>query len=125
MTFLWETFVKNFNALSQNISIDKDKRLTNIDKALTIKSEDNYCEYLYFSTTNFAEIDYETYNAQAVILNQGYSLTYTCYPAIYLLASTFGVPLTDDEGTLLANAEVIINTYKPTLPRFSLPELVD
>lgn len=113
------TFVKNFNALSQNISIDKDKRLTNIDKNLTIKSEDNYCEYLYFSTTNFAEIDYELYNAQAVILNQGYNSYYDCYPATYLLASTFGVPLTDDEGNLILDAELIINEYKPTIAIFS------
>ena len=45
-------FSKNFNALSTNVRIDDEKRLTNISNELTIKCEDDYCEYLYFAQTN-------------------------------------------------------------------------
>jgi len=43
-------FVKNFNALSQRIKLLQEKRLSNVSQELTIKSEDNYIEYVYFTT---------------------------------------------------------------------------
>lgn len=45
-------FTKNFNALASRVQINKEKRMTNISNELTIKSEDDYCEYVYLSTTN-------------------------------------------------------------------------
>lgn len=43
------TFIKNFNALAQNVKLDNQKRLSNISSELTQKCTDNYCEYLYFA----------------------------------------------------------------------------
>ncbi len=42
-------YTKNFNKLSQFIAIDQKKRFNEIDSSLTLRSEDVYKEYLYFS----------------------------------------------------------------------------
>ena len=42
-------YTKNFNKLSQFISIDQKKRFNEVDNSLTLRSEDVYKEYLYFS----------------------------------------------------------------------------
>jgi len=44
-------FIKNYNALSQRIQVDRQKRLSQISNELTVLSEDNYCEYAYLSST--------------------------------------------------------------------------
>lgn len=44
------SFVKNFNALSQRINLLQEKRMSNISSELTLKSEDNYIEYVYYSS---------------------------------------------------------------------------
>lgn len=44
------TLIKNYNALSLRTRVLREKRMSNISSALTLKSEDNYCEYLYFSS---------------------------------------------------------------------------
>ena len=46
------SFVKNFNSLALYTSIDRQKRLSNISSELTLKSEDNIVDYLYFSTAD-------------------------------------------------------------------------
>lgn len=51
------TFVKNFNALSTRIKLNREKRLTNISTNLTAKSEDNIIEYCYFTLGNSASAD--------------------------------------------------------------------
>ncbi len=42
-------YTKNFNKLSQFISLDQKKRFNEVDSSLTLRSEDVYKEYLYFS----------------------------------------------------------------------------
>lgn len=42
-------YTKNFNKLSQFIAIDQKKRFNEIDSSLTLRSEDVYKEYLYFT----------------------------------------------------------------------------
>ena len=44
------SFVKNFNALSMNTRLLREKRLSTISSALTQKSEDNIVDYIYVST---------------------------------------------------------------------------
>ena len=46
------SFVKNYNALSLRTRILREKRMSNISSALTVKSEDNYSEFLYFSAND-------------------------------------------------------------------------
>jgi len=43
-------FIKNYNALAQRIQVDRQKRLSQISNELAVKSEDNYCEYMYISS---------------------------------------------------------------------------
>lgn len=59
------TFIKNFNALAQNVKLDNQKRLSNISSELTQKCTDNYCEYLYFAQN---EIDVVG-EGQRIVLN--------------------------------------------------------
>ena len=49
--FVFQTihYTKNFNKLSQFIALDQKKRFNEIDSSLTLRSEDVYKEYLYFS----------------------------------------------------------------------------
>lgn len=49
--FIFQTiqYTKNFNKLSQFIALDQKKRFNEIDSSLTLRSEDVYKEYLYFS----------------------------------------------------------------------------
>lgn len=44
------SFVKNYNELSLRKTLLREKRLSNVSKALTMKSEDNLIEYCYYST---------------------------------------------------------------------------
>lgn len=44
------SFVKNYNELSLRKTLLREKRLSNVSKALTQKSEDNLIEYCYYST---------------------------------------------------------------------------
>ena len=54
-------FSKNFNMLAYRTKLNKEKRLTNISNELTIKSEDNFIDYCYFSsgtkTPDSTEVD--------------------------------------------------------------------
>lgn len=45
-------FVKNFNSLASRIELNREKRLTNISNELTIKCEENYGEFVYYSDYN-------------------------------------------------------------------------
>lgn len=49
--FVFQTiqYTKNFNKLSQFIALDQKKRFNEIDSSLTLRSEDVYKEYLYFT----------------------------------------------------------------------------
>lgn len=45
-------FTKNFNSLSNFIQLNQNKRFSNIDNSIVQRSEDVYCEYVYFSLEN-------------------------------------------------------------------------
>ena len=45
-------FVKNYNALSQRVQVNREKRLSNISNELTIKAEENILEYVYVARYN-------------------------------------------------------------------------
>ncbi len=49
--FVYQTieYTKNYNKLSQFIALDQKKRFNEVDSAITLRSEDVYKEYLYFS----------------------------------------------------------------------------
>lgn len=44
------SFVKNFNALALRTQLLREKRMSNISRELTLKSEDNYIDHVYIST---------------------------------------------------------------------------
>lgn len=60
------SFVKNFNELSLRTKLYREKRLSNVSKELTAKSEDNIIDYVYFDTS---ETDL-TYSELGVTPNQ-------------------------------------------------------
>lgn len=43
-------FVKNFNGLAKRIELNNEKRLSNISNELTVKCEETYGEYIYYSS---------------------------------------------------------------------------
>ena len=45
-------FVKNFNGLASRIELNREKRLSNISNELTTKCEENYGEFVYYTTLN-------------------------------------------------------------------------
>ena len=47
-------FVKNFNGLAQRIELNSEKRLSNISNELTVKCEETYGEYIYYSSMPFS-----------------------------------------------------------------------
>ena len=51
------SFVKNYNELSLRKSVLREKRLSNISRSLTVKSEDNITEFAYFSAHEFDDTD--------------------------------------------------------------------
>lgn len=48
-------FTKNFNALSLNVKLDQEKRLSNISNDLTLKCEDDVIDYIYLTQENIYE----------------------------------------------------------------------
>lgn len=50
------SFVKNFNGLALRTKVAREKRMSNISNELTIMSEDNYIEYIYYSSYSGEEI---------------------------------------------------------------------
>lgn len=77
-------FVKDYNELSLRKSIVREKRLSNISSELTVKSEDDLTEYLYYSSS------------EDEILSIGSQETIWTYAGIYgSLAISFGA---DYEG---------------------------
>ena len=51
-------FVQNFNALAMRTQLLRVKRMSNISRELTVKSEDNLMEYVYFAVgTDTIEVD--------------------------------------------------------------------
>ena len=55
-------FVKNFNGLASRIQLNKEKRLSNISNELTVKCEENYGEYIFYSPNNLEDIEQETFS---------------------------------------------------------------
>lgn len=49
-------FVKNFNGLASRIELNREKRLSNISNDLTVKCEETYGEYIYFSDRNISDL---------------------------------------------------------------------
>jgi len=99
-------FIKNFNALSQRIQVDRQKRLSTISNELAVKSEDNYCEYLYFSTKlgNYDNLKQPIVFSDSLIFNalkMTFGGTYTTgdYPQVKMAVSqTYKL-----DGTLLTD----------------------
>lgn len=48
-------FIKNFNGLAKRIELNNEKRLSNISNELTIKCEETYGEYVYYSSREITE----------------------------------------------------------------------
>ena len=59
------SFVKNFNSLALRTQLFREKRVSNISRELTIKSEDNYIEYCYY-TTDDSVVSLEHYQEIAI-----------------------------------------------------------
>jgi len=110
------SFVKNFNALSQRINLLREKRLSNISSELTLKSEDNYIEYIYYSTSNsnlptkesIAYREGYIYQTIASTFDNNSSTYYTIdFALIYVAVSNY---ITDNGQQVLQNAS---NIYIP------------
>lgn len=73
-------YTKNFNKLSQFIAIDQKKRFNEIDSSLTLRSEDVYKEYLYF-TLNAPSNDLATnIHVKSTLLESGLANTFALNP---------------------------------------------
>ena len=60
-------YTKNFNKLSQFIAIDQKKRFNEIDSSLTLRSEDIFKEYLYFSLDTITNGDTIHINRKLIV----------------------------------------------------------
>ena len=73
-------FVKNYNALSQRVQVNREKRLSNISNELTIKAEENILEYVYVAryddTSEDLYID-RTYLYSFIAAAFGYDYSYS------------------------------------------------
>ena len=122
------TFTKNFNALSQRVRLNRERRMTNISQELTQKSEDNYLEYIYFSSVNisgsnngraitttdlsnmlyaaFSNEDYNRKIQQATISISGsteqYVVPLSCYPSgnTYCFEMAYNSPISAGKRTV-------------------------
>lgn len=73
-------FVKNYNALSQRVQVNREKRLSNISNELTIKAEENILEYVYVSRYNDTSEDLyidRTYLYSFIAAAFGYNYSYS------------------------------------------------
>ena len=66
------SFVKNFNSLALRTRLLREKRVSNISQELTMKSEDNYIEYVYYTTDTS---DIETGSEQTIAYDMTYYMT--------------------------------------------------
>ncbi len=73
-------YTKNFNKLSQFIAIDQKKRFNEIDSSLTLRSEDVYKEYLYFSLDKPNNNLASDIHIKSLLLFNGLSSTFTLNP---------------------------------------------
>ena len=73
-------FVKNYNALSQRVQVNREKRLSNISNELTIKAEENILEYVYVARYNDTSEDLyidRTHLYSFIAAAFGYDFSYT------------------------------------------------
>lgn len=73
-------FVKNYNALSQRVQVNREKRLSNISNELTIKAEENILEYVYVARYNDTSEDLyidRTYLYSFIAAAFGYDYSYS------------------------------------------------
>lgn len=73
-------FVKNYNALSQRVQVNREKRLSNISNELTIKAEENILEYVYVARYNDTSEDLyidRTYLYSFIAAAFGYDFSYS------------------------------------------------
>lgn len=61
------SFTKNFNALAQRIRLNRERRMTNISQELTQKSEDNFVEYVYYSSAFTEGASFGVYERNSMI----------------------------------------------------------
>ncbi len=76
-------FTKNFNSLSNFIQLNQNKRFSNIDNSIVQRSEDVYCEYVYFSLENNLTKENIHFDANIIensILMMLRNLTFTNFP---------------------------------------------
>lgn len=114
-------FVKNYNALSSRVQIDRQKRMSLISNELTVKSEDNYKEYVYISSKN-TQIN----NGQAIAifdnnLKDAELMTFGITPSRIVPFEFIAItpwhfdetPIRANEGT--SGQFIISNVYVPTV----------
>ena len=73
-------YTKNFNKLSQFIAIDQKKRFNEIDSSLTLRSEDVYKEYLYFTLNSPSNDLANDIHVKSVLLESGLVNTFELNP---------------------------------------------
>ena len=73
-------YTKNFNKLSQFIAIDQKKRFNEIDSSLTLRSEDVYKEYLYFTLNSPNNDLVSDIHIKSVLLESGLVNTFALNP---------------------------------------------
>ena len=73
-------YTKNFNKLSQFIVIDQKKRFNEIDSSLTLRSEDVYKEYLYFTLNSPSNDLANDIHIKSVLLESGLVNTFALNP---------------------------------------------
>lgn len=90
-------FVKNYNALSSRVQVDREKRLSNISGELATKAEENYTEYVYVRT--FLRPVTETADDLALSRDKIYSF----------IAATFGCDFSYSNNVDFATIETYYN----------------
>lgn len=71
-------FVKNFNGLAKRIELNSEKRLSNISNELTVKCEETYGEFVYYSSTKFDDNVEEKTVFNPLFLANQIAMTFDC-----------------------------------------------
>ena len=89
------TFTKNYNAMAQFTSLDKEKRFYQIDRKIVNKGYENLNEYVYFSSYWIADPEFET----PVGWNEDEQIAFNHYGLEIILRKTLGDAIFDSWGS--------------------------
>lgn len=81
-------FVKNFNGLAKRIELNYEKRLSNISNELTVKCEETYGEYIYYSSLPLVSLIAEKIAFKPNFVANSIAMTFATTISSYLSQET-------------------------------------